>query len=341
MNNSEARPSDGPRSRLPKIDTFSRSNTAPQESKHHSHFPRRHHRHHRAQDTIQSAVQLQHPFSFDSYNPLKRHGTSSATPESSRRGSSGPGNEPQNPPNASQPVDRKPTITAHDVTREREKGERRHAELQNSLNTLSQDAHKATVDLDDIYYSLLEKVGNLRSTLEALQELCVSARSAREDFEKDSADLVKELDENIRGFGDFEQQEKSVEELVSRLKSGEEKSESLQDRLETCRARVEQWERQEMHEKKKSSQRLWIIWSSFAAFLILVLIVAVWRRSRMSSNLINVPVLKHLYKDGLTDTDVLHTTAPGLLERAERLINERTNPESRAAAHWQKVFDEL
>ncbi|KAG9585264.1 hypothetical protein KCU86_g21475, partial [Aureobasidium melanogenum] len=40
------------------------------EKKHSVHH--RPHRHHHARDTIQSAVQLQHPFSFDNYNPLRR-----------------------------------------------------------------------------------------------------------------------------------------------------------------------------------------------------------------------------------------------------------------------------
>ncbi|KAJ9623557.1 hypothetical protein H2203_005819 [Taxawa tesnikishii (nom. ined.)] len=259
MSNSNPQNPKPTHSSLPKINTVSRANTTPHK---HPHLHRKYHRHHHARDTIQSAVQLQHPFSFDAYNPLKRSHGSNKSPDSSRRGSLKPGAEgqQQEAPEPEQEAAKPERV----ITKEDE-------ELQEALNALARDAHQATRNLDDTYYSLLEKLAALRSTLSSLQKLSASAETARSEFGRDAEGLADELERSTRGFAGFEAQGRSVDEL--------ERSKGLEERLERCRESVEEWETREREERKRKNRRDWFVWSMVAAALVLLVAFAVWRKS--------------------------------------------------------------
>lgn len=342
---------------LPKINTANRSNTtndipsATESPKHqHRHLTRRHHRHHHTRDTIQSAIQLQHPFSFDSYNPLKRshHQNPSNTADSTTRQAPGTDGHPQQqqPPEhqlslqvQNADVPKKRLIKAEDVTRERNRRERRQEDVSEALNALSRDAHTATRKLDDTYYSLLEKLVSLKATLASLQQLSTQAKSSKDEFGQDAEALRREVKGQIDGFGGYKTQEKNVDDLVSRLKYGKEKAAGLEARLETCRGRLEKWERKEQEQRKLSNRRWALTWAGLALVLAIVITVLVWRKSRHQKGLYevikeqgeNLPDLgfKHLLKN--------KTAKPGLHLTDAKLAKQQAEEEER----WRRLLDEL
>ncbi|GAB7347993.1 hypothetical protein MBLNU459_g5491t1 [Dothideomycetes sp. NU459] len=333
---------------------------------HHRHLSRRHHRHHHARDTIQSAVQLQHPFSFDSYNPLKRaHHGSSHTADSSSRPSfvhdrqqqeqdqperQSQQEQPQPPPpqdphsqlspevqHADEPTKR--VIRADDVARERQRRERRQEDVAEALAALSRDAHTATRKLDDTYYSLLERLGSLRATLASLQQLAAQARGARRGFGRDADTLAGEVRAQIGGFDGYRAQERTVDDLVVRLRAGRDKAAALDARLETCRGRLEAWERREHDERKQSNRRWAVTWAALATLLALVVAVAVWRRSTHRKGVYEIAKeqRERLPDLGLGRLVNNKTAPPGLHLTDATLAKQQAKDDDR----WNRLLDEL
>lgn len=130
-----------------------------------------------------------------------------------------------------------------------------HRELRSSLNTLSALANNVMRQLDNSYYSLLEKIGTLRATIGLLQELSIASRQTNDDFNIEVVGLEQDIRRQIDAFGAFESQQSRIEELESRIKSGQSKAQSLSERLEAARQRVELWERRENEWQAKTSSR--------------------------------------------------------------------------------------
>lgn len=128
-------------------------------------------------------------------------------------------------------------------------------ELRQSLNDLSGLATETTRRLDFAFYTVLEKAGQLHSTIASLQELSDSSHSLHQKFLADSAGVEKEFQQTIKGFNDFSGQKHDVDELVARLEIARQRSETLSARLEASRRRVELWEAREKEWQKKTSSR--------------------------------------------------------------------------------------
>lgn len=340
---------------LPKINTANRSSTTGdlESPKHpHRHLTRRHHRHH-TRDTIQSAIQLQHPFSFDSYNPLKRshhnNNPSTTTTNSSERQTSASDSQQQqqqqppehhfSPEVQNADVPKKRIIRPEHVTLERNRREARQEDVSAALNALSKDAHTATRKLDDTYYSLLEKLVSLKATLASLQQLSEQAKSSKDEFGQDAEALTSEVKGQIEGFGGYRAQEQNVDDLVTRLNNGKEKAGKLEARLETCRGRLEKWERKQQEEQKLRNRTWAITWAVLATVLAIILTIVFWRKSRNQKGLYdvikeqgqNLPDLglKHLIKN--------KTAPPGLHLTDAKMEKQQANEEER----WNRLLDEL
>lgn len=128
-------------------------------------------------------------------------------------------------------------------------------ELRQSLNDLSGLATETTRRLDFAYYTVLEKAGQLHSTIASLQELSDSSHALHQNFLDDSAGVEKEFQGIIKGFNDFSDQKHNVNELVARLDSAKQRTETLSARLEASRKRVELWEAREKEWQKKTSSK--------------------------------------------------------------------------------------
>jgi uncharacterized protein YukE len=233
---------------------------------------------HAAKDTVQSAIDIKPPVTFDS---ILRRGDRSdkRSPDSSRRGSANP--QTQDWDFAQQQAEaEKRRVKPEDVRRLRGENEKRERELLAALKRVEQLGMQSTRQLDDTYYSILEKAENMRNTLAEMQRLADESRSSREKFEHEARGLKEQTERTMNGFGEFKSQEEAIDGYVSRLAESKSKTEGLNERLEAARKRVEAYEKRYRETRAKSRQRWNITWGTLAAVLVFLLALVVARHYR-------------------------------------------------------------
>jgi hypothetical protein len=217
---------------------------------------------HAAKDTVQSAIDIKPPVTFDS---LLRRGDRSdkRSPDSSRRGSANP-QQNQDWDFAQQQAEaEKRRVKPEDVRRLRGENEKRERELLAALKRVEQLGMQSTRQLDDTYYSILEKAENMRNTLAEMQKLADESRSSREKFEHEAMGLKEQTEKTMNGFAESKS-----------------KTEGLNERLEAARKRVEAYEKRYRETRAKSRQRWNITWGTLAAVLVFLLALVVARHYR-------------------------------------------------------------
>jgi hypothetical protein len=230
---------------------------------------------HAAKDTVQSAIDIRPPVTFDS---LLRRGER-RSPDSSRRGSANPQNPEWEFAQQQAKAERK-RVTPEDVLRLRSDNEKRERELLVALKKVEHLGMQSTRQLDDTYYSILEKAESMRNTLAEMQRLADESRSSKEKFDQDARELTKRTEKTMYGFGEFKAQEEAIDGYVSRLAESKMKTEKLNERLEASRKRVEAYEKRYRETRAKARQRWNITWGSLAAALVLLLALVVARHYR-------------------------------------------------------------
>jgi hypothetical protein len=235
---------------------------------------------HAAKDTVQSAIEIRPPVTFDS---ILRRGDR-RSPDSSRRGSAIPPHgqgQGQDWDFAQQQAEaEKRRVKPEDVRKLRGENEKREKELLAALKKVEELGMQSTRQLDDTYYSILEKAENMRNTLAEMQRLAEESRSAREKFDLEAEELRRSTEKNMDGFGEFKSQEEAIEGYVSRLAESKTKTEGLNERLEAARKRVEAYEKRYRETTAKTRQRWNITWGSLAAALVLLLALVIARHYR-------------------------------------------------------------
>jgi septal ring factor EnvC (AmiA/AmiB activator) len=102
-----------------------------------------------------------------------------------------------------------------------------------------------TRQLDHIFYSVLERISILKSTVGNMQDLFDHSTQLRLNFDQDAHALETEIQEQIDGFEGFNKQKTRIQSLESRVKKGKNKSDELTERLQSARERVLALENQE------------------------------------------------------------------------------------------------
>jgi hypothetical protein len=233
---------------------------------------------HAAKDTVQSAIEIRPPVTFDS---ILRRGDR-RSPDSSHRGSAIPSHvQGQDWDFAQQQAEaEKRRVKPEDVRKLRGENEKRERELLAALKKVEELGMQSTRQLDDTYYSILEKAENMRNTLAEMQSLAEESRNSREKFDQEAEELRKSTEKNMDGFGEFKTQEEAIEGYVSRLAESKTKTEGLNERLEAARKRVEAYEKRYRETTAKTRQRWNITWGSLAAALVLLLALVIARHYR-------------------------------------------------------------
>lgn len=142
------------------------------------------------------------------------------------------------------------------------------------LNTFSNDT---TRRLDETYYAVLEKTSALQSTISAMKELAILSRDIKDEFEKQSDEMVQDVQGQLDTLGGFEEQEKRIGGLQERIRTGRNKIHGLSERVDVVRRRVEGWEKADLEWRQRTRKRLrnvWIIMSVVFATLVLLLVGA-------------------------------------------------------------------
>jgi hypothetical protein len=278
-----------------------------------------HHRHrHHAKETLQSAVDLKPPISFE--NILRKDKKDS---DSSRRGSS---TVQQQQPPLPRAVEK--PIRAEDVSQAKKDNERREEDLRDSLKSVEEVGMSSTRQLDDTYYAILEKASILRSTVASLQNLADESKRMHETFIEDTKKLEQDTKNNMQSFGDFQQQDKSINVLVARLEESRNRTNELNDRLESARLRVEAYEAQENDKLARRRTRLNIMWATLIGIVLFVAAVLLARNRRRVGKQLDM-VSHHLVSLGDVVDDVV---AP---------ISSKLKPSPSEDPFLRKLFDEL
>ena len=282
------------------------------------------HRHH-AKETVQSAIELKPPITFD--HLLRPHRKS---PDSSRRGSSTPmQGQVDGAGTMPQPETRRRDVRPQDVDKARKENARREEQLRESLKNVEEVGMSSTRQLDDTYYAILEKASILRSTVASIQHLADESRKMHSSFREDTAKIERDTTHTLDGYGNFEQQEKRIDELVSHLQDSRGRTGTLNDRLESARLRVEAVEQQEDARQAKRRVRWHILWTTTLAVLVLVVAILLAKNRRAVGRQVG-SVTEQLVKLGDIAEDVVVMPLSSML---------RAKPSE--DPYLKKLFDEL
>jgi hypothetical protein len=120
-----------------------------------------------------------------------------------------------------------------------------NSELQAALHKLSEESMKTTRRLDDLYYTLLEKLSGLHTTINNMQELSGLTARLHGQFRTETSELTSDLQKQIDGFAGFKAQRGKIQDLDIRVKESKEKADGLSERLEAARKGVSALEKRE------------------------------------------------------------------------------------------------
>lgn len=150
--------------------------------------------------------------------------------------------------------------------------------LKSSLGSVGTLATEITRRLDFTYYNLLERIGDLHSTIASFQELSMTTSALSEEFERESTGLCQEIRKQIEEHRGFDAQVQQICALEKRVRAGKEKVEALSGRLQSAGRAIDDWERRELELEKRSGRRFRVFWV-VAAISFLVVVVAIVMRN--------------------------------------------------------------
>ncbi|KAI0600183.1 hypothetical protein F4775DRAFT_590515 [Biscogniauxia sp. FL1348] len=243
---------------------------------------------------------------------------------------------------------------AHQLSRSKEeqiKGQRRKPAssttgLQNSLADLSAFSNTTMRRLDDTYYSVLERLSMLQSTIVAIKDLASMSQEVNESFDEESKGLVSEIEAQLSSFDQFDDQQKRIQVLQDRIYAGRDKVQTLSKRVDVVRERIEGWERADREWQERTRKRLKVLWIIISAILFVMMLVFFGARFAPSS--VNVSVATELTasssQDGLPLADGFigneSKSAADMTDEVREVLNERKG-DSSAEEGVLRALDEL
>ena len=210
------------------------------------------------------------------------------------------------------------------------------------LNTLSINT---TRRLDNTYYSVLEKLSTLQNTIASLKELASMTRRLNDDFKVESEDVVADITAQLNQFENFDEQQKRIEDLASRVQDGRQKIKTLGSRVDLVQNRVMGWELSEKEWKDKTRQRLRILWT--VIFVLLFIFVGIMIFQYSPAKIQGPSPFKGLNTSGLlgkvpdinlleNETWTLNRKTEDRLEKLRNAGQDRLEEDPRL-----RIFDEL
>ncbi|KAK5117699.1 hypothetical protein LTR62_005122 [Meristemomyces frigidus] len=169
------------------------------------------------------------------------------------------------------------TVKATEVEKVKAANETRELQLRKALQSVEDLGMTATRQLDDTYYSILEKTSLLSSTCASLVELAQECRRLSASFSRDAGTLEQGTRDSISAFAGFEAQGNVVEAFVERLRESKDATAALDSRLEAARGRIEAFERRDRGAREGRRRRWRVVWCAGFAALVLVIGVLVLR----------------------------------------------------------------
>ncbi|KAK3501269.1 hypothetical protein B0T13DRAFT_511278 [Neurospora crassa] len=166
-------------------------------------------------------------------------------------------------------------LNEDEIAKERQRAIARERGLKKSLEDLEQFSNNTTRQLDDTYYSVLEKLCVLQNTILALKEVAVASQDMTSHFTTEANELVTDVSLQLDAFGQFEDHQKRIEQLQDRVYAGRDRIKSLSDRVDLVRERIESWERADREWQERTRRRLKAFWVLTSGVIFLVLLIFV------------------------------------------------------------------
>lgn len=141
-----------------------------------------------------------------------------------------------------------------------------------SIGTLATDI---TRRLDYTYYSLLEKITALNTTITSFQGLADSTSTTFNDFEREVASMDQEIRKQVGDLKEFQPQLEKIEALEERMKLSRERAGALESRLENMRGDIDRWEKREAEWQTRVSRRLRFLWGVIVTAMLAVVVAMV------------------------------------------------------------------
>ncbi|KAI9729783.1 MAG: hypothetical protein M1818_008397 [Claussenomyces sp. TS43310] len=158
-----------------------------------------------------------------------------------------------------------------EVRAEKERGLMLAEELSKSLADLNALSNETTRQLDNSYYSILERLSSLRSTVASLKELATTMRALDDDFARGAQQLVGDVETQLDAFDAFREPQRRLQGLQARVAHGRDTIRVLGARVNAVHRRVERWEALEGRWQQKMRQRLRVMWGVMAAVILVLL----------------------------------------------------------------------
>lgn len=142
--------------------------------------------------------------------------------------------------------------------------------LRSALSMIGTLATDITRRLDYTYYNLLEKIAALNSTIASFQELSSSTSALFDDFQRETSGLDKEIRKQMGELKEFQPQLERIKTLEDRMKTGRQRAEGLNSRLEAMRHEIDRWDKKELEWQSRVNRRLRIFWTVVVAGVLAV-----------------------------------------------------------------------
>ena len=133
--------------------------------------------------------------------------------------------------------------------------------LKQAVSDLSMFSTTTTKRLDDTYYSVLEKMSSLQSTISALKELAESSRDICTTFGKESQGLEHDVVTQLSKFAYLGDQESKIEGLHERIRKGRDRMKTLSGRVDLVRKKIEGWDQADQEWQQRTRKRLMWLWT--------------------------------------------------------------------------------
>ncbi|GAB1310320.1 hypothetical protein MFIFM68171_00530 [Madurella fahalii] len=232
----------------------------------------------------------------------------------------------------------------HELIREQQRAVVRESGLQRSLAELETFASATTKQLDETCYLFLERLSALQGTIAALQELAGLSQQLNNNFSTETEELVTDITSQLDAFGQFEDQQKRIESLQSRINTGRESIRALSGRVDTVRDRIESWERADREWQEKTRKRLKAFWvvTSVIFLVVLLFVGAQYAPESLEQTTTRIAAdgLNTLEDVATTKVDKLWSSKVAETQGIGRALNE-SEPVATQSGGVEELFDEL
>jgi hypothetical protein len=177
--------------------------------------------------------------------------------------------------------------------------------------------------IDEIYYSVLERLSALRSTVVSLQDLVTQTDGLKSNFGTESDTIKKDIDGHVEAFNGFKRPKERIGALEARMKRSKDRTEGLTKRLEMAKTKAQQLESMEDVVQASITFQFRMTW----AILAIMIVVFIGFRAYQANS--SIPVLKNSKAD-----DVFHEILSSILP------NTTTATSSSSSSAWSVSYPE-